>query len=65
MNTIQIDYEKEFKMIDLSMTPPAEEPKRQYYFMKKCRVLVSALSQKLGRTPTASAVTFGCPKNDV
>jgi tRNA-2-methylthio-N6-dimethylallyladenosine synthase len=63
MNTIQIDYEKEFKMIDLSMTPPAEEPKRQYYFMKKCRVLVSALSQKLGRTPTASAVTFGCQMN--
>lgn len=63
MSTIQIDYEKEFEAIDLTMTPPDTEPKRQYYFMKKCRTLVSALAEQLGRTPTASAVTFGCQMN--
>lgn len=63
MSTIQIDYEKEFAEIDLAMTPPEEEPKRQYYFIKKCRVLVTALAKQLGRTPTAAVVTFGCQMN--
>ena len=27
--------------IDLSSQPPLEEPARQYYFLKKCRVFVA------------------------
>lgn len=51
--------------INLTQEPPAAEPERQYYFMAKCRALVQALSEKLGRQATACTKTFGCPKNDV
>lgn len=49
--------------INLTQEPPQEEPSRQYYFMAKCRALVQALSEKLGRQATACTKTFGCQMN--
>ena len=45
------------------MTRPADEPMRQYYFIKKARELVNAESEKLGRRLTADGETFGCQMN--
>ncbi len=61
--SLQIDYEKEMERLDLTGQPPLLEPQRQYYFIKKCRRLVSELSGQLGRPLTASTVTFGCQMN--
>ena len=49
--------------IDLSSQPPLEEPARQYYFLKKCRVFVSEEEKRLGRKLTACVTTFGCQMN--
>lgn len=61
--SLQIDYEKELDALDLAAQPPQEEPKRQYYYLKKCRMLVAKMSEELGRPLTASTVTFGCQMN--
>lgn len=61
--SLQIDYEKELEELDLSAQPPQDETKRQYYYIKKCRSLVSKMSEELGRPLTASTVTFGCQMN--
>lgn len=49
--------------IDTSKEAPAEEPTRQYYFMKKAREIVKKQESSLGRKLTACAVTFGCQMN--
>ena len=49
--------------IDLSQPAPEEEPLRQYYFLKKCRLHVHRLSERLGRPLTACVTTFGCQMN--
>lgn len=49
--------------IDINGQPPAKEPERQYYFMKKCRELIKEESERLGRVMTASVNTFGCQMN--
>ena len=49
--------------IDLSSQPPLEEPARQYYFLKKCRVFVAEEEKRLGRKLTACVTTFGCQMN--
>lgn len=49
--------------IDLRNDAPAEEPLRQYYFMKKAREIVSDKSRRLGRRLTADGETFGCQMN--
>ncbi len=49
--------------IDLNAAPPAQEPMRQYYFLKKARKYIEEASQKLGRPLTACTVTFGCQMN--
>ena len=49
--------------IDTSKEAPAEEPARQYYFMKKAREIVKEQESSLGRKLTACAVTFGCQMN--
>ena len=61
--SLQIDYEKELDALDLTEQPPQEEPKRQYYYLKKCRMLVAGMAEELGRPLTASTVTFGCQMN--
>ena len=42
---------------------PAEEPKRQYYFIEKLKETVKAKSESLGRPLTCKVVTFGCQMN--
>ena len=49
--------------IDLSQPAPEEEPLRQYYFLKKCRIHVQKEAQRLGRPLTACVITFGCQMN--
>ena len=49
--------------IDLSKPAPEEEPLRQYYFLKKCRIHVRRESERLGRPLTACVTTFGCQMN--
>lgn len=61
MNNENLD--KILESIDLSSQPPLEEPARQYYFLKKCRVFVSEEEKRLGRKLTAYVTTFGCQMN--
>lgn len=49
--------------IDLSKEAPAQEPMRQYYFIKKARGIIEEESKKLGRKLTADEETFGCQMN--
>ena len=49
--------------IDLSQPAPEEEPLRQYYFLKKCRIHVQKEAERLGRPLTACVTTFGCQMN--
>ncbi|MFP3154967.1 tRNA (N6-isopentenyl adenosine(37)-C2)-methylthiotransferase MiaB [Lachnospiraceae bacterium ZAX-1] len=49
--------------IDLDGPPSETEPMRQYYFIKKARAYVKAMSQKLGRPLSSATVTFGCQMN--
>ena len=49
--------------IDLNAPAPAEEPARQFYFMKKARILVAKQEQQLGRPLTFCVTTFGCQMN--
>lgn len=57
------ELEKIFETIDLSQNPPTEEPRRQYYYMKKMRGIAKDLEVKFGRKPTFHSVTFGCQMN--
>ena len=52
--------EMELDKIDLTQSPPNQEPDRQYYFMAKCREYVCAESEKLGKPLTCAVITFGC-----
>lgn len=49
--------------IDITVEPPVTEPERQYYFMARCKRYVAQLSEKLGRSLTCCAKTFGCQMN--
>ena len=55
------ELEAILKKIDLTTQPPAEEPARQYWYMKKCRELFAAREKELGRKLTYHTETFGCP----
>ena len=57
------EFEKILENIDENASAPAEEPMRQYYFIKKCRAIVKAESEELGRPLTACTKTFGCQMN--
>ena len=57
------ELEEILEKIDLNEAPPAEEPMRQYYFMKKAQMLVQKKSEKLGRPLTYHVTTFGCQMN--
>lgn len=60
---LEKEFEEALDKIDLNKEPPATEPSRQYYFIKKCREMVRQQSEHLGRRLTASTVTFGCQMN--
>ena len=49
--------------VDIEGPTPDTEPARQYYFMKKCKALVSAKSEDLGRKLTYMVETLGCQMN--
>ncbi|MGN0331189.1 MAG: tRNA (N6-isopentenyl adenosine(37)-C2)-methylthiotransferase MiaB [Kineothrix sp.] len=53
----------DFDSIALTGEAPAEEPRRQYYFIAKARRYVKEQSEKLGRPLTATVITFGCQMN--
>ncbi len=57
------ELEEILEKIDLNEAPPAEEPMRQYYFMKKAQMLVQKKSAELGRPLTYHVTTFGCQMN--
>ena len=57
------EFENILANIDENASAPVEEPMRQYYFIKKCRELVKAESESLGRQLTAVTKTFGCQMN--
>lgn len=59
------EYIERIEAQDLTKEPPTEEPDRQYYFIKKCRVMVNAMSVVLGRPLTYSLTSFGCQMNAV
>lgn len=42
---------------------PADEPERQYYFVKKCRQYVERFKEEHGHAPRYKIVTFGCQMN--
>lgn len=56
--------EIDFSKIDLTGQPPADETKRQYYFMGKIRELLARESAVLGRPVTYCLQTFGCQMNE-
>lgn len=57
------NLEEILKKIDLTEEPPAGEPLRQYYYIKKARAYVARLKEELGRSPVAVITTFGCQMN--
>ncbi len=57
------ELEAILETIDLRADAPADEPTRQYYFIKKARGIVNAESERLGRRLTADGETFGCQMN--
>ena len=57
------EIDKIIDNMDLNQEPPAQEPERQYWFIKKARQLVQEKSKELGRPLFSSIATFGCQMN--
>lgn len=55
--------EKTIEQMDLQQEAPAQEPNRQYWYMKKARQLIRQKEQELGRPLTFCVNTFGCQMN--
>ena len=53
------EIDKIIDNMDLNQEPPAQEPERQYWFIKKARQLVQEKSKELGRPLFSSIATFG------
>lgn len=49
--------------VNVNCSPPEVDPQRQYYFIAKCRQLVKAESERLGRPLYACSQVFGCQMN--
>ncbi len=58
-----IEIKKNIDKINLAQPIPAEEPMRQYYFLKKAKEIIKNESEKLGRPLSACTTTFGCQMN--
>jgi len=63
VKTNDIHLENILDEIDLSKEIPIEEPLRQYYFIKKCQLMLKEREAILGRPLTACITTFGCQMN--
>lgn len=59
----ELNYNEKLQQLDGADLIPTEEPARQLYFMNKCKAIVTAKSEELGRPLTANVVTFGCQMN--
>ena len=57
------EIDKKIDTIDITEPCPAEEPFRQYYFIKKARGYYRELAKKAGRNLTCSIQTYGCQMN--
>ncbi len=55
--------EIDLDQIDVNREPPAEEPARQYYFMKAAKAYVRQISGRKGSPLTFHVSTFGCQMN--
>ena len=53
------EIDKIIDSMDLTQEPPAQEPERQYWFIKKARQLVKEKSEELRRPLFSSIATFG------
>lgn len=62
-NIKNAEFEKILDKIDITKPAPAQEPERQYYFIKKLRKYVKTESERLGRPLFACTTTFGCQMN--
>lgn len=59
MNDINLD------LVDISGEAPVDEPKRQYYYMAKCREILAKKSEELGRPLYCQIKTFGWDRKSV
>lgn len=57
------DIQRQIDEMDLNGPPPIEEPRRQYWFIKKCREIVKRKSEEIGRPLSACTVNMGCQMN--
>ena len=57
------DLEKYIENIDITKEAPANDPERQYYYIKKARAYVQQSSTEAGRPLTFCVTTFGCQMN--
>ena len=57
------DLEKYIDSIDITKEAPANDPERQYYYIKKAREYVKEASLEAGRPLTFCVTTFGCQMN--
>lgn len=57
------EIEKIMEDIDIMADAPANEPERQYYFIKKASFYVKKQEEELGRKLTFFVKTFGCQMN--
>ena len=57
------EIEQIMKEIDILADAPANEPERQYYFIKKASFYVKQMEEQLGRKLTFFVKTFGCQMN--
>ena len=46
---------------EITLDIPMQEPKRQYYYMEKCRQCVRELEKERGHALKFFVRTFGCP----
>ena len=47
--------------IDINGKAPENEPDRQYFYIKKARLILEDKKKELGRDLNAVVKTFGCP----
>lgn len=59
-----IGFDSLIKEVDINTDVPYEEPKRQYWFIKKTAELIENKKKEQNRELTACVTTFGCQMNE-
>ncbi len=57
------ELEQFIENMDITKEAPANDPERQYYYIKKAREYVKKAAQEAGRPLTFCVTTFGCQMN--